>query len=277
MDFNNNGAYTMRKPFISVIALLCALVLLSPRPAARAEAAAMPVAGTYRIEVDITNQVTTVFSGADGHIVRQMICSTGRYDGSTPLGDFKLEATRTYDRSEWYYIEKYKCYVKYPTRIKGPILFHSLPYGGMDMSKLDTEAEDELGIRSSHGCIRMRLEDARWIAENCADGTEVKIFSSDEPDEALRAALLEQSYMEQASTAEVAFEVLGLGSTGDAVSALQEDLIALDLVKGPASGIFDLETVSAVINFQISLELRATGSVDAYLRQRIADAAKEQQ
>lgn len=266
----------MRRSIIAMIAALCALLCLASRQAAVAEPAALPAAGTYRIEVDITNQVTTVFSGTDGHIVRQMICSTGRYDGSTPLGSFKLEASRTFDRSEWYYIDKYKCYVKYPTRIKGPILFHSLPYGGKDLALLDTEAEAELGVRSSHGCIRMRLEDARWIAENCADGTEVEIYASDEQDDALRAALLEQSFVEEApidQPADAAFTALGLGATGDEVSALQEDLVALGLVKGPPSGIFDLETVSAVISFQVSLEQRATGSVDAALRQQIAEAA----
>ncbi len=253
----------------AILAALCALALAVTAFPALAEADA----DAYRIEVDVTSQITTVFSGIDGHVVRQMICSTGKYDGSTPLGDFRLEASRDYDRREWYYIDKYKCYVKYPTRIQGPILFHSLPYGGMDMALLDTEAAAQLGTRSSHGCIRLRWEDAQWIAENCTDGTAVKIFASDEPDEALRAALLEKTYFDDSDET---FEPMSLGASGDAVTALQEDLIALGLAQGPPTGIYDLATMSAVISFQLSIDQRATGGVDATLRRQIAEAARRQ-
>ena len=38
------------------------------------------------------------------------------------------------------------------------------------------QAVEELGTRASHGCVRLRWEDARWIATHCPDGTTVKLF-----------------------------------------------------------------------------------------------------
>ena len=32
-----------------------------------------------------------------------------------------------------------------------------------------------LGRKASHGCVRLRVEDAQWIYENCDDGTIVVV------------------------------------------------------------------------------------------------------
>ena len=155
---------------------------------------------TYSIEVDITNQIVTVYYANDMSptgIVRQMICSTGHADSgedATPTGEFKLNQRYDNERSEWYEIPKYNCYVQYVTRIVDAYLFHSLPYAEPDVSTLDLEAAAQLGERASHGCIRLRPEDAKWIAENCPNGTDCRIFHSNDRDEFLRGLLLEETF-----------------------------------------------------------------------------------
>ena len=152
----------------------------------------------YAVEVDLTNQVTTVYRGEgreDGDIVRQMICSTGRGgEDATPLGEFVMKQHYPEERGEWYWIKQYEVYVHYPTRFNGPIMFHSIPYAQKDESTIDEQALNELGQPTSHGCVRLRSEDAMWIAQNCPDGTAVRVFEGEERDEFLRMALLRQTY-----------------------------------------------------------------------------------
>lgn len=170
-----------------ICALLLAALLLSG--GALAEEA-------YFIEVDITSQIVTVYHDAvrsEGGIVRQMICSTGAND-CTPTGHFRLNQRNSAERTEWYAIPKYDCYVQYVTRIVDAYLFHSLPYAKEDTQTLDQEAAAQLGEPVSHGCIRLRSEDAQWIAENCPNGTEVHIYHGDERNEFLRSRLLETSF-----------------------------------------------------------------------------------
>lgn len=196
------GVNRMHTLFTALVATLLAIVFpwssipLSETPAPQAVDVEKIDAYTYRVEVDIANQITTVYRNADDAVVRQMICSTGK-DGSTPLGTVRMELTRPEtDRIEWYYIDKYECYVKYATRIRGPILFHSLPYLEKDLSTLDQQAVDELGTPASHGCIRLRVEDAEWIAKHCPVWTKVRIYDGEVEKPALREALLRQSFSE---------------------------------------------------------------------------------
>lgn len=244
---------------------------------------AAPTAQTYRIEVDITNQITTVYHNADQTVARQMICSTGR-GNSTPLGTLKLEQSRESDRSEWYYIGKYKCYVKYPTRIQGPILFHSLPYLGMEMSRLDRQAVEELGTRASHGCVRLRWEDAKWIADHCPDGTTVKLFVGAAKKVALHNALLREGYDDQsgipydeflkAACGDAVCGTLSLGASGVEVAALQENLAALGLLDVEASGVYDDATAAAVARFQRWIHFVPNGIANAGMREEIKTAAQ---
>ena len=57
----------------------------------------------YKIDVDIANQFVTVYRLSDNAIVRQMICSTGKNNG-TPRGTFKLYTRKSTDRKAWYHI-----------------------------------------------------------------------------------------------------------------------------------------------------------------------------
>ena len=247
--------------------------------------AALPVAAhavdrdTYRVEVDITNQITTVYRNADNSIVRQMICSTGT-GTRTPLGTFRMPKSRpTTDRVEWYYITKFKCYVKYATRIKDSILFHSIPYAKKDMQTIDQEALAQLGTQASHGCIRLLWEDARWISENCPEGTVVRIFTGAAKKTGLRDLLRVQEYTEDckltyrqfidASPVQTISSGLGRGSTGDEVMALQQRLIGMGFFTGAPSGIYDEHTTLAVMRYQSAAGETVSGVANRALIDKI--------
>ena len=174
----------------------------------------------YAVEVDLTNQITTVYR-AEGRenedIVRQMICSTGTGGkDATPLGEFVMKQHYPEERGEWYWIKQYEVYVQYPTRFNGPILFHSIPFAEKDLSTIDQQARSELGSPTSHGCVRLRSEDAKWIAQNCPDGTTVRVYEGDEVNENLRAQLLLCTYDAEdwASYAEYLAAEIPAGLTG---------------------------------------------------------------
>lgn len=239
-------------------ALLCLMLCLPTLPAFADER--LP----YAIEVDIANQIVTVYSAADGSIVRQMLCSTGM-NGGTPIGTFHLtEKGRASERTEWTYLAQYKCYVKYATRIHLGYMFHSLPFDAKDMNSMQAQAASEFGLPTSHGCIRLRVEDAKFIAENCLMGTEVTIHDTAERNEDLRELLLVSSY--DASTGMSYSEFLGIsendlgsGSSGPEVLDLQYRLSDLGYYGGEFDGKYSTSMLKAVKNLQKDLGLAQNG------------------
>lgn len=262
----------MPKRSLAIAATLFATTMLAFAPLSSAKASNEL---TYTVEVDVANQITTVYRNADRSIVRQMICSTGVRD-CTPQGTFKLEKTReSTDRQDWYYITKYRCYVKYATRIKGPILFHSIPYSDKSLDSIDVEALSQLGSQASHGCIRLRWQDAMWIARNCPDGTEVRIYTGVARKSSLRDRLLEQgyaasqgqSYQQFLSGSEDGdgFVTLGRGASGDQVLELQKALIELGYTDVEATGTYDKATIVAVMERQFESGSKVNGIADKSL------------
>lgn len=242
-------------------AALAMLMLMSALPFGAAQAAYdMP----YYIEVDITNQIVTVYNTSDGSIARQMITSSG-VNGSTPLGTFELMPKgRASERGEWTYFQQYRCYVKYATRIYKGYMFHSLPFDKKDESTLQAEPFEQLGTAASHGCMRLRVDDARFIAKNCLVGTAVKIYESGEVDEELRQLLLVSSYtgadgMSYSEFLGLSEEDLGRGSTGQEVADLQCRLADLGYYDGEITGQYDVATVAAVKLVQKDLGMAQTG------------------
>ena len=73
-------------------------------------------------------------------------------------------------------------YGQYATQIVGNILFHSVPYLKMyDPSSLEYEEYDKLGTKASLGCIRLTVEDAKWIYEYCDSETKVEFYADENP------------------------------------------------------------------------------------------------
>ncbi len=54
-----------------------------------------------------------------------------------------------------------------------------MPYEKQDKSTLEWWEYDKLGTKASLGCIRLKVEDAKWIYDNCVSGTKVEFYSSE--------------------------------------------------------------------------------------------------
>ena len=177
------------KRFAAALTALCLLALLTPGLAPGAAAAAR-----YYITVDITNKICTVYENnnrTQSGIVRQMICTTGAPGTPTPNGTYVLPSTKTYatERTEWYYFPRYGCYAKWATRIINGYMFHSVLYT-KDKVGPTRSSLNALGGTGSHGCVRLKVADAKWIALNCPGGTRVKLYHSGKTNASLRKKLL---------------------------------------------------------------------------------------
>ena len=127
----------------------------------------------YKIYVDISDQRVYVL-GWDGtgynDQVRVMVCTTGMNSSPTPLGTYHSYGRRS---GEWHWFSDYNCYAKWAYGIVGDILFHSVLYSRD--KKLSQTSVNNLGRKASHGCVRLSVEDAKWIWDNCPTGTVVVI------------------------------------------------------------------------------------------------------
>ncbi len=241
---------------------LCLTLLVASFPMFEEGALA---ASAYYIEVDITNQIVTVYESGnrtDSGIVRQMICSTGAPSTPTPQGTFILpEKKYAADRTEWKRVNG--AWAQWCTRIRGSILFHSLPVSAK-YGKPSAATVAALGSQASHGCVRLRVADAKWIALNCPVGTKTKIFKSGNRDNELRALLLNHSFYRGNETYE---HFLGLdnalkqGSSGERVVQLQARLNLLGYDAGTADGHFGANTRNAVLAFQKACGVKQNGYV----------------
>lgn len=236
-----------------IIALTVALLML---------ATALPLAGLsagrdysmpYYIEVDLTNQIVTIYSTLSKVIVRQMLCSSGEKD-ATPTGTYYLpEKTEKLEREDWYFFPSYNCYAQYATRIYKGVLFHSLPCSGMSESKISKAAVEAYGHPASHGCIRLLWQDAEFIAKCCLEGTRVRIFKNKKKDEELRGMLYVSGYnnetgqtYEQYMGISTDESALGRYSEGNGVRDLQTRLRDLGIFNSEINGKYGGFTVNAV-------------------------------
>ena len=125
----------------------------------------------YKLLVDVSDQKVYVAQWTGEKYegpIHTYPCATGRKDFPTPLGTYQAGGKAA---GEWYYFKDFNCYAKWAYQIVGGILFHS---NTMSQPK-GTPSNSGLGHRASHGCIRLRVDDAKWIYENCPEGTTVVI------------------------------------------------------------------------------------------------------
>ncbi len=126
----------------------------------------------YQLKINTENQTVTAYAWEDGaytRVEREMVCSTGLDGTPTPAGTYKA----TGPVARWCYFPSYGCWAQYAFRITGGVLFHSVLYQQANESTLIKGSVKKLGTKSSHGCVRLSVEDAKWIFEHCAAGTTV--------------------------------------------------------------------------------------------------------
>ena len=133
----------------------------------------------YILHVNRTQNVVTVYSAdKQGNTVaplKVMLCSTGRNNGT--------------GRGTFYISEKYVwralfggVYGQYACRFNGHVLFHSVPYESKNKGSLKADEFNKLGTQASDGCVRLSVEDCKWIYDNCGVGTKVVVYASNDPE-----------------------------------------------------------------------------------------------
>lgn len=132
----------------------------------------------YYIKINRQQNVITVYETDDNDEytvpVKAILCSTGLYN-ATPKGVFHLS-------SKYIWRELHGgVYGQYASRITGGVLFHSVPYASKNKSTLYWDKYNKLGQQASMGCVRLTVEDAKWIYDNCPSGTAVEVYDSEDP------------------------------------------------------------------------------------------------
>ncbi len=228
----------------------------------------------YYVDVDLTNQMITVYHTKDGSIARQMLCSSGLY-GRTPTGTWYMPTKeRDDERTEWYYMPNQYTWVKYATKIYYAYFFHSFLFNKKDDSTINQQSVDDFGVPASHGCIRLRVEDAKYIAENCLAGTRVRIFNSGQKNEELRSLLYISSFREDDGITYQEFlgiskDALSSGASGPDVEELQMRLHDLGYYGEAVDGRYATDTIAAVKNLQQDLGIAQTGITTTELKEVI--------
>ena len=132
----------------------------------------------YYIKINRQQNVITVYekgeSGEYTEPIRAILCSTGLYN-ATPKGVFHLS-----NKYIWRELNG-GVYGQYASRITGGVLFHSVPYASKNKSTLYWDKYNKLGQQASMGCVRLTVEDAKWIYDNCPSGTAVEVYDSEDP------------------------------------------------------------------------------------------------
>lgn len=126
----------------------------------------------YQLHV-VRNQCTVLVYGLDKSgdytiLHHAFVCGPGQ---TTPIGTF-----RTPFKAAWHPLQG--CWGQYCTQIVGNYLFHSSPYNSPNKNDLSYRLYNQLGTVCSHGCVRLTVEDAKWIYDNCPLGTTVTIYNA---------------------------------------------------------------------------------------------------
>jgi len=129
----------------------------------------------YKLYVDLSDQYVYVF-GWYGHEygkqLKRFKCSTGVDESPTPVGTYQASGKTGTDG--WYYFEQYDSYAMYPYRIAGGLMFHSVLFNA-EKEGPSRSSVRKLGEKATKGGVRLSVEDAQWIYENCPRGTTVVV------------------------------------------------------------------------------------------------------
>lgn len=128
-------------------------------------------ASKYKIKINKLKNTVTVYekNGGSYEPYKAFVCSVGH---ATPIGSFRI-----YQKHRWRALVQ-STYGQYCSRFVGSILFHSVCYHRPDPASLFNEEFNKLGTTASHGCIRLTVQDAKWIYDNCPMGTPVVVYES---------------------------------------------------------------------------------------------------
>lgn len=183
--------------------LLCLLTVCAVLAVPQRAHALDPLKNTdpnkYYILLDLRNQIVTVFErdevGEYTRVVRRFLCTTGRTEVDpddpedagtpTPTGIWKIGGRERFGKFANFGSE----YARYWTQIVGDIFFHSIMFSRRDVNTLKRGAFSKLGSNVSHGCVRLYVEDAKWLYYHACPGTTVEVSRSEPYQRELKRAL----------------------------------------------------------------------------------------
>ncbi|MBU5455511.1 L,D-transpeptidase [Caproiciproducens sp. MSJ-32] len=120
------------------------------------------------IYLNLAEQKTYIYEGSTDNwtLIKTFISSTGLEGKETPKGVFAV-----INRGEWFFSPEFNQGGKYWVQFMGDYLFHSVPFD----ESATTIVDNTLGKPASHGCIRLSVDDAKWIYDNIPNGTKIII------------------------------------------------------------------------------------------------------
>ena len=120
----------------------------------------------WLILVDTSRCVTSIYTGSwnNWSLYRRYVCSTGKASTPTVIGEYQV-----YGKG-YSFGHGYTCY--YYTQFYGDYLFHSSPYYVNSKRVMDPT----MGVPSSAGCVRLEIQNAKWIYDNIPYGTKVVTY-----------------------------------------------------------------------------------------------------
>lgn len=125
----------------------------------------------------VLDEQRAYFYNSQRRLIATLPVSTG-VDDQTPLGVFKVFSKS----AQTFYTPNPRERMRYMTRFTvgregGNIGFHGIPYRVTKSGEVPFYTP--LGLApSSHGCIRMRVIDAKWVFQNMALGSTVSVLQS---------------------------------------------------------------------------------------------------
>ena len=124
----------------------------------------------YLILVDRSIHTVGVYHGSYGNWnkVHEYLCTVGAPSTPTVVGDFAI-----YRKGRYFDSGASRCF--YYSAFYGGYYFHSVLYY-KDNEPLRI-MDGRLGMNLSHGCIRLQVDNAKWIYDNCPIGTRVIIYN----------------------------------------------------------------------------------------------------
>lgn len=120
----------------------------------------------YIILMNRSTHKVGVFQGWQGNwnCIKYWDCSDGKSSTPTVMGVFKVG-------SRGYYFDSGNARCFWWTQFYNDYLFHSVLY-----NKNGTLQDGRLGMALSHGCVRLQIDNAKWIYDTIPSGTTVVVY-----------------------------------------------------------------------------------------------------
>lgn len=129
----------------------------------------------YLILVNKSSHTVAIYKGSQDNWkkVRSFLCTVGKPSTPTTSGVFHIGQTKgKYVKAR--YFDSYPSRCWYPTRIHDGYMFHSVLY--KIASKPGALNNGTLGANLSHGCIRLAIQNAKYIHDVIPAGTTTVIY-----------------------------------------------------------------------------------------------------